>query len=148
MDVQFHSPPKFTTDQSEIKGALQDSKALLKEQTTNVTKRSTDLKQLANLINSNFHNVQERTKKLTEWSKSLLDKKKEIEDLQSQFNDEHKQKLSEMDVLIQKEESKIDSLDGKITDIHDQINSLNITQKPLYERELQKIKSEEEEINA
>ena len=89
MNTEFASPPKFQTDQEEIKDALQGSKVLLKEQSSNVSKRATDIQQIANLINTNFRNVIQREKELSEWAKTLLDKKQELEKAQKVFQDEN-----------------------------------------------------------
>ena len=144
MDVPFSSPPKFQTDQSEVKDAIQDSRTVINQGNSLVRKRQSNINQLARVINLNFKQLIEREKKVTEWASSLNKRREELEELKENFQNEQKEKINEIENSIQKEETKVNQLETNISSIVSQIDKITTHDKPEYENKIQQFQKDEE----
>ena len=146
MDIPFSSPPKFQTDQSEVKGAIQDSRTVISQGNSIVRKRQSDINKLANVINLNFKQLIEREKKVTEWASSLSKRREELEAMKNNFQNEQKQKISEIEILIQNEEKRVKDLETNANRINTQIDLITNKEKPEIEQKLQQFQKDEEKF--
>ena len=148
MNNLLENPPKFGTDQEEIKTVLKGSKNIIKQQTKNVSKRATNVKQIAASINSNLQNIIERESELSRCAQTLLKRKEEIEKNRENFFENHKKDVTKLDNSIRETECKLSSIEDKCTSITTRIEQIINSEKPKETTRYETAKNEDEKLDS